>query len=128
MTMPTRYVRGPDGQIVAVPEPVVPVEEVEEEEPEGEGDGISDLFETPKREDVSDVFEVSEETEVSPEDVLGEDEPDPELTEEDEDALFGVSEADVMGEAPEPPKPQKPKLRRTIKRFPPPPTTLGGMR
>lgn len=125
MTLPTRYVRGPDGQVIAVPEPITPPEEVEEEETEGEGDGISDLFEGYKREEVSDVFEATEETEVTPEDVLGEDEPDPELTEEDEDYLFGVGEPEEVVQKPQ--RPQKPKFRRIVKPSPPP-TTLGGMR
>ena len=122
MTMPLRkYVRTPDGRVVVVPTPAPPPEKVEEEE----RDGVSDLFEGPKKDDVSDLVEVSEETEVSAEDVIGGEEENPELTEEDEDYLFGVLEVDVVGE---PPKPPKPKFRRTIKRYPPPPTTLGGMR
>lgn len=123
MTMPTRYVRGPDGRLVAVPTPISPPEKeaIEEEEE----DGISDLFEGPKKEDMSDLVDTSDETEVSEEDVMGEEEEGPELTEEDEDDLFGVSEEDAMEELPRPPKP---KIRRTIKRYPSPPTTLGGMR
>jgi len=109
MTTP-RYIRTPDGKLVAVPTPITPPEEVEEvEEAEEEKDELSDVFE------------------VTEEDVLGKDEDNipQELTEEDEDDLFGVPEPDAVEE---PPKPKKPKLRRTIKRFPPPPTTLGGMR
>lgn len=107
MTTP-RYVRGPDGQLVAVPEPVSPPEEVEEVEEE-------------EKDELGDVFEVTEE------DVMGKEEDNipQELEEEDEDWLFGVSEPDAVEE---PPKPKKPKLRRTIKRYPPPPTTLGGVR
>lgn len=102
MTMPTRYIRGPDGQLVAAPglEPVEE-EEVEEEEVEEEDD-TADLFEG----------------------VEG-NQGEQYLTEEDEDDLFGVSEPrDEI----EPQKPSKPKIRRTIKRYPSPPTTLGGMR
>lgn len=131
MTMPKRYIRTLDGRLVAVPMPapatpeVEPVEEaVEAIEPKGD-DGVSDLFEGYKKEDITDLFEAEEESEVSEEDVLGEGEPEAALTEEDEEYLFGVKEKDVVEE---PPKPPKPKLRRTVKRFPPPPTTLGEMR
>ena len=124
------YIRTPDGRLVAIPTPVTPLEEETEEE---EGDDLSDLFEVPKTGDLSDLMDASGETEVSEEDVIGGDadmsedllESDAEMTEEDEEDLFGVSEADVMGYKP---KPRKPKIMRTTKYYPPPLTTLGGMR
>lgn len=111
MTLPVRYVRGPDGRLVAVPTPITPPEEVEPEEVEEEG----------SRDDVSDVLEVSED------DVMGTDADNPrqELDDDDMEDLFGVSNEDIMGY---PPKPKKTKIRRTTKYYPTPPTTLGGMR
>ena len=108
MTMPG-YIRTPDGKLVAMPTPVPAPEEVEEEvEEEG------------TRDEVSDILDVTEE------DVMGTDGDNPpqELDDEDMEDLFGVSEEDIMGY---PPKPKKPKIRRTTKYYPPP-TTLGGMR
>ena len=130
MTTP-RYVRMPDGRLVAVPAPVSPPEEGEpitppglevveeaEEEVEPRDDGFSDILDVteedvmgtegvalPEEEDNEDLFSVPEE--------------------EDTGDLFGVSEADAMEY---PPKPKKPQIRRTTKPYPPPPTTLGGMR
>ena len=95
MTTPTRYIRTPDGRLVAVPTPapdtpeVEPVEEAAVEAIEPKGDGISDLFQGYKKEEMSDLFEAEEETEVTEEDVMGED-PEAGLTEEDEEALFGA--------------------------------------
>ena len=123
MTLP-RYIRTPDGRLVAVPMSITPPEEVEpitlpepEEEVEPRDDGFSDILDVteedvmgtegvalPEEEDNDDLFSVPEE--------------------EDMGDLFGVSEADAMEY---PPKPKKPKIRRTTKYYPPP-TTLGGMR
>ena len=154
MTMPTRYVRGPDGKIVAVPAPIVPPEEVEptpeeevEEREEPREDGFSDILDVteediigtegvalPEEEDTSDLFDVEKATKVSPGDVIGGGDPDmsddvlespAEITEEDMGNLFGVKEEEAMEY---PPKPKKPKIRRTTKQYPIPPTTLGGMR
>ena len=92
MTTP-RYVRMPDGRLVAVPTPVTPPEPVEEAEPEEE--------------------EEEEEEEEKPE------YPETEISEEAMDDLFGVSEEDIMGPKPKPKKP-KPRLRRTIRPYYPP--------
>jgi len=117
MTMPTRYVRTPDGRLVAVPAPVAPTEEVEptpEEEVEPRDDGFSDILDVteediigtegvalPEEEDNGDLFSVPEE--------------------EDDGDLFGVSEADAMEY---PSKPKKPKIMRTTKYYPPPPGSV----
>ena len=124
MTMPVRYVRGPDGQLVAVPAPIPSPEEVEPitpPEPEEEVEPREDGF--------SDILDVTEEDIVGTEGVALPDEEDNEdlfsVPEEDMGGLFpGVSEEEPV----EPPKPQKPKFRRVVKPYPPPPTTLGGMR
>jgi len=81
MTMPG-YIRTPDGQLVAVPTPVTPLEPEERGEPRE--DGFSDILDVtkediigtegvalPEEEDNSDLFDVSEETKVSPGDVIG---------------------------------------------------------
>jgi len=124
MTMPTRYIRTPDGRLVAVPAPVTPPEEVEptilpgpEEEVEPRDDGFSDIL------DVTEEDIVGTEGVALPE-------------EEDNEDLFSVPEEDMGGlfpgvseeETGESPKPKKPKIRRTTKYYPPPSTTLGGMR
>lgn len=121
MTMPRhiRYVRGPDGQLVAVPEPISPPEPVPEEEEREE----------PREDGFSDILDVTEEDIVGTEGVALPDEEDTEdlfsvPEEEGTDDLFGVKEADAMEY---PPKPKKPRIRRTTKYYPPP-TTLGGMR
>lgn len=131
MTTP-RYIRMPDGRLVAVPTPVVsPPEEVEptilpepeeREEPEEEVEPRDDGF--------SDILDVTEEDIIGTEGVaLPEEEDNEDLfgvsEEEDMSDLFGVSEEEAMEY---PPKPKKPKIRRTTKYYPPPPTTLGGMR
>jgi len=124
MTLP-RYIRTPDGRLVAVPTSITPPEEVDpitlpepEEEVEPRDDGFSDILDVteedvmgtegvalPEEEDNDDLFSVPEE--------------------EDTGDLFGVKEEEAMEY---PPKPQKPKFRRVVKPYPPPPTTLGGMR
>ncbi len=126
MTMPVRYVRGLDGQLVAVPMPVSPPEEVEPItplEPEGEVEA------EPREDGFSDVLDVTEEDIIGTEGVaLPEEEDNEDLLEapeEDLGGLFpGVSEEPVEV----PSKPKKPKIRRTTKYYPLPPTTLGGMR
>ena len=124
MTMPTRYVRAPDGRLVAVPAPITPPEVAEPiilPEPEEEG---------PREDGFSEILDVTEEDIVGTEGVALPDEEDNEdlfsVPEEDMGGLFpGVSEEEPVES---PPKPQKPKIRRTTKYYPPPPTTLGGMR
>ena len=116
MMMPTRYVRTPEGQLVAVPTPTpVPLPEPEEEvEPRDDG--------------FSDILDVTEEDIIGTEGVALPEEEDNEdlfsVPEEDTSDLFGVSEEEAMEY---PPKPKKLKIRRTTKYYPPP-TTLGGMR
>lgn len=109
MTMPPRYVRTPDGRLVAVPAPVVPPEEVEE---------VEEVEEEPSERGAVD--EAAEMTEVSEEDVLGK--PEDNLDqEEDLSDLFEVG--DIMGDAPEQPQRPKPKrrlIRRTNRRYLPP--------
>ena len=129
MTLP-RYIRTPDGRLVAVPTSITPPEEVEpitlpepEEEVEPRDDGFSDILDVteedvmgtegvalPEEEDNEDLFGVPEEEEDEEEGING---------------LFGVSEEEAMEYQP---KPKKPKIRRTTKYYPPPPTTLGGIR
>lgn len=112
-----RFVRTPDGEVVAVPEPV------QLPEKEEQGDDLGDIAEVTNEDimgvgldnDVSDIVEVTEE------DVMGE----PDEEEEGVDDLFGVSEPDTTESRP---RPETPKLRRTRKQFPPQPTTLGEMR
>jgi len=123
MTMPTRYIRGPDGQLVAVPAPVSTPEEVvpitppeSEEEVEPRDDGFSDILDVTE-EDIIGTEGVALPEEEDNEDLFG-------VPEEDMGGLFpGVSEEEPV----ESPQPQKPKIRRTTKYYPPP-TTLGGMR
>jgi len=120
MTMPTRYVRTPDGRLVAVPAPVAPTEEVEptpEEEVEPRDDGFSDILDVTE-EDIIGTEGVALPEEEDNEDLFS-------APEEDTSDLFGVNEEEAMEY---PPKPKKPKIRRTTKYYPPPPTTLGGMR
>ncbi len=120
MTTP-RYVRGPDGQLVAVPAPITPPEEVEPItplEPEVE--------ESPRDDGFSDILDVTEEDVLGTEGVALPDE-------EDNEDLFSVPEEEDMGDLfgvkePEdeeyPPKPKKPKIRRTTKQYPPPPGSI----
>jgi len=126
MTTP-RYVRMPDGRLVAVPTPVTPPEAVEPitppepevvEEAEPRDDGFSDVLDVTE-EDIIGTEGVALPEEEDNEDLFGVPE------EEDMGDLFGVKEADAMEY---PPKPKKPKIKRTGKYYPPPPTTLGGMR
>ncbi len=127
MTTPTRFVRGSDGRLVAIPTPVSPPEEVEPvtlpvpEEVEGE----------PREDGFSDILDVTEEDIIGTEGVALPEEEDNEdlfsVPEEDTSDLFGVREEEAMGESEQPRRP-KPKFRRVVKPFPPPPTTLGGMR
>jgi len=124
MTLP-RYIRTPDGRLVAVPMSITPPEEVEpitlpepEEEVEPRDDGFSDILDVTE-EDVMGTEGVALPEEEDNEDLFGVPE------EEDTGDLFGVSEADAMEY---PPKPKKPQIRRTTKYYPPPPTTLGGIR
>lgn len=128
MTMPTRYVRGPDGRLVVAPAPVIPppeeVEPITPPEPEEEVEA------EPREDGFSDVLDVTEEDIVGTEGVALPEEEDNEdlfeVPEEDTSDLFGVKEEEAMEY---PPKPKKPKIRRTTKYYPPPPpTTLGGMR
>ncbi len=110
-----RFVRMPDGEVVEVPEPVSPPEP----EQQRQDDDMSDIADV-TNEDIMGVGldnSVDDLVEVTEEDVMGE--PD------EEDDLFGVPEPDTTESRP---IPQKPRLRRTTKQFPPPPTTLGGMR
>ena len=111
----------------------VPVETKPEEEEE-EKDELADLFEVPQPGDndmeTDDLFECTEK------DIVG----GRELSEEDEKAMadmVDVSYEDIMGEPepePEPEPPPKPKyklvrrFKRTNKQYPPPPTSLGGVR
>jgi len=127
MTTP-RYVRMPDGRLVAVPTPVPPPEAVEpitppepevEEEAEPRDDGFSEILDVTE-EDIIGTEGVALPEEEDNEDLFGVPE------EEDMGGLFGVSEPEE--ESTKPPKPKKPKIRRTTKYYPPPPTTLGGMR
>ena len=125
----SRYVRTPDGRLVAVPTSITPPEEVEpitppepEEEVEPRDDGFSDLLDVTE-EDVMGTEGVALPEEEENEDLFSV--PEEEDEEEGINSLFGVSEADAMEY---PPKPQKPKFRRVVKPYPPPPTTLGGMR
>ena len=133
MTTP-RYIRMPDGRLVAVPSPITPVTPVtppEEVEPTMLPEPEEEEVEVEPREDgFSDILDVTEEDIVGSEGVaLPEEEDNEDLfsvpEEEGTEDLFGVSEADAMEY---PPKPKKPKIRRTTKYYPPPPTTLGGMR
>ena len=124
MTLP-RYIRTPDGRLVAVPMSITPPEEVEpitlpepEEEVEPRDDGFSDILDVTE-EDVMGTEGVALPEEEDNEDLFGVPE------EEDTGDLFGVSEADAMEY---PSKPKKPQIRRTTKQYPPPPTTLGGIR
>ena len=59
--------------MVAVPRSVSPPKEVAVEvvEVEEEGGGMSELFEVPEEEDLSDLVDVSKETKISPGDVVG---------------------------------------------------------
>ena len=122
MTMPG-YIRTPDGKLVAMPTPVPAPERVEEEEAVApRDDGFSDILDVTE-EDVMGTEGVALPEEEENEDLFSV--PEEEDEEEGINSLFGVSEADAMEY---PPKPQKPKFRRVVKPYPPPPTTLGGMR
>jgi len=128
MTTP-RYVRTPDGRLVAVPTPITPPEAVEpitppepEEEVEPREDGFSDILDVTE-EDVMGTEGVALPEEEENEDLFSV--PEEEDEEDSINGLFGVSEEEAMEY---PPKPKKPKIRRTTKYYPPPPTTLGGMR
>jgi len=125
MTIP-RYIRTPDGRLVAVPTPISPpkVEPVEERE-EPEEKAVETREEPRAREEGED--ELSEVFEVTEEDVLGkpEDNIPQELTEEDEEYLFGVSEPDAVEE---PPKPKRKLFRRTRRPYSPPSQSIIGPR
>ena len=128
MTTP-RYIRTPDGRIVAVPAPVTPLEEVEPITPP-EPEVVEEA--EPRDDGFSDVLDVKEEDIIGSEGVaLPEEEDNEDLfsvpEEEDMGDLFGVREEEVMEYPPKPKKP-KPRFRRVVKPYPPPPTTLGGMR
>ncbi len=115
-TSSSRFIKSPGGRLVPVPESIPATEVVEVEE-------VEEVAESPGA-----VDEVSDIVNVSVEDVLGRDSDNipAELDEDDMEDLFGVSQEDIMGSRPEP---EKPKLRRVIRRVPPsPPTTLGGIR
>jgi len=97
-------------QFEVVPEPEVKPEEEEEDE-------LADLFTPPEPED-NDM--TTDHLVKAPE-------------KEDLSDLFEVSDEDIMGEAPapEPEPPPKPRyriVRRPIRRSPPPPTIVGGIR
>ena len=71
--------------------------------------------------------DVEELTQITKGDIRGDDRDNlsQELDEKDMDDLFGVSEEDIMGEPPRPPKP-KPLFRRTVRPYnPQPPNVLG---
>ena len=128
MTMPTRYVRTPDGRLVAVPTLITPPEEVEPITPPVLGEVEEEV--EPRDDGFSDILDVTEEDIVGTEGVALPEEEDNEdlfsVPEEEAGDLFGVKEEEAMEY---PPKPKKPKIRRTSKYYPPPPpTTLGGMR
>ena len=113
-----RFVRMPDGEVVAVPEPVQPPEREEQ------GDDLSDIAEV-TNEDIMGVGldnSVDDLVEVTEEDVMGE--PDEE-EEEGIDDLFGVPEPESEERRP---RPETSRLRRTTKQFPPRPTRLGEMK
>lgn len=97
------------------------VEEVEEAEETDESTALSNLTDL-SEEDREQVFGMGNLLDASRE---GED---------DMSDLLDVSEEDVMGEAPAPPEPAKPRYRivskgrRVIRRPPPPSSSLGGLR
>lgn len=81
-----------------------PVEAKEEDD-----SGMEDLFDPGEEDDMEDIVEVDEE------DIMGGD--------EDMSDLVNVSQEDVMGTKPK----KKTKVRRTNRRYLPPPTSLGGV-
>ena len=111
----------------AIPQFIQPIpEEVEDRfaAPQQEG------FIPPPEAKEGSLEEVSDLVEVTDEDIMGSDGDNPkqELDEEDFDDLFGVSEADLMGEPQQPRRLKpRPRFRRTGRQYPPP-TSLIGLR
>lgn len=120
-----------------VPRPVepirvpVPVQRVPERvDPEDEGEDLSDLVEVPPVGDFSNLADVEDLVEVTPEDVIGGGDADMSddvlsadvgLTPQDEEDLFGIGE----------PTPETParaisrRIKRPVRRFVPPPSVGG---
>jgi len=84
---------------------------------------MSDLFEVPQETDAD--METADLFEVEPEDIIGDDDENNDLLDPGDD-LTEVSVEDVMGA---PPKPKKVRYQRTSRPYrPEPPTSVGGIR